>query len=100
MSLYPAPLRRSQRSPSRQARFGVGRCPPFEDRSGSGRSGYNFSHRLAVNSIPTSYSRFFIKYSSLVGAFYRKYHDLRNINQNPEISYETASKLFENTFGK
>jgi len=61
MSLYRAPLRRSQSSPSRQARFEVGICPPLLERGGAGKRGESFFHRLSDSSCPVVYVRFRIK---------------------------------------
>jgi len=61
MSLYLAPLRRSQRRPSRQARLGAGICPPLLERGGSGKRGESFFHRLSDSSCPVVYDRFCIK---------------------------------------
>ncbi len=99
MSLYLAPLRRSHRMPSRQARLGAGSWPPFADRFGSGKSGSSFFHCFSVSSIPILYSfhcfsvssipilysRFFIKCSSVAKS---------NVPQMPSLTqYQSFCKM-------
>ena len=49
-SLQRAPLRRTQRIPSKTGRFGMGLGPPFGEALGSGNRGAIFSHWASVNS--------------------------------------------------
>lgn len=50
ISFHRAPLRRSQRMPSKIGRLGIGFGPPFKEAFGSGKSGESFFHWSSVNS--------------------------------------------------
>ena len=53
ISCHLAPVLRTQRIPSRQARFGARFCPPLVEARGLGRSGSRIVHCLFVSSLPT-----------------------------------------------
>jgi hypothetical protein len=60
-SFHRAPLRNTQRIPSKQGRFGTGSGPPPADRFHVGNSGSTTVHCSSVTSNPVSYSRFAMK---------------------------------------